>query len=152
MSDRSLVSMCAGLTLDSGIAAALAALGPQALLAGVGQSRLAMEVAALFSHGAGAPALALLWRHALLDALLPLHAAHMRRHKGARNPRCAHSTRAASSMECIGGLARSDWRGGSRPPAQLFIGQPISAPRPMALPIFQYSRLSLLAAGQPDRA
>jgi Probable RNA and SrmB- binding site of polymerase A len=57
-------------------------------VATLGQSRLAMELGALFSHGGASSAAALLWRFQLLDILLPAHAAHMQRHKSARKPRC----------------------------------------------------------------
>lgn len=82
---RSALRFPSGLTLDRDTSAALAAATP--LAAGLGQGRLSMEVAALFSHGAAAPAAALLWRYRLLDVLLPLHAEHMTRHKAARSPR-----------------------------------------------------------------
>ena len=74
-----------GLTIEEQTARALAAGVPQ--VATLGQSRLAMELGALFSHGGASAAAALLWRFRLLDVLLPMHAAHMQRHKAARKPR-----------------------------------------------------------------
>lgn len=79
----------AGLDIEEQTARALVAGAP--LLPTLGQSRLSMELASLFSHGAAAPAAALLWRFRLLDVLLPLHAAHMQHSKAARKPRCAYS-------------------------------------------------------------
>lgn len=76
----------AGLELEGKTAAALAAQAP--LVTSLGQGRLSMEVASMFGHGAAAPAAALLWRYRLLDLLLPLHAAHLARHRVARSPRC----------------------------------------------------------------
>lgn len=77
----------AGLTIEQQTASAIAA--GAALVPSLGQGRLSMELAALFSHGAAAPAAALLWRFRLLDLLMPAHAAHMQRHKAARRPRAA---------------------------------------------------------------
>lgn len=75
----------AGLTIEQQTASAIVA--GAALVPSLGQGRLSMELAALFSHGAAAPAAALLWRFRLLDMLMPAHAAHMQRHKAARRPR-----------------------------------------------------------------
>lgn len=73
------------------------------LVAALGQGRLSMELASLFSHGAAAPAAALLWRFRLLDALLPLHAEHMQRAKAARKPRWVLWGHAAAVRGCTSG-------------------------------------------------
>ena len=69
--------------MERGTGQALAAAAP--ILAGLNAGRLLMEAQALFGYGSAAASVAALWRHGLLDALVPPLAERFQR---ARVPRC----------------------------------------------------------------
>lgn len=88
----------AGLTIEEKTGAAMVAQAGEVLALPGG--RLLMEAQALFSYGAAAASLRLLWRYRLLDPLMPPLAARFHRQ---RMPRCALQRRAQLCQRTLKG-------------------------------------------------
>lgn len=107
-----------GLEIEGATASAIQGAAPAVSL--LNQARLQMEMASMLTRGCAASTFKMLWRYRLLDILLPLHAAHMVKHKAARNPRSKSGHDQVPLLRALAALdAQPREKGGTSPSVSL---------------------------------